>query len=134
MITEATSLPQGVSTDSFSKLINETMFHLPSELFISCPSKRVSSISCQHRHSFFSVTAPVDLSNLLRVYSSSRQLHSSDLRTLRIPYIKTFGHCSFSYAASYAWNSLLCEIRHIQSTAALKTTMKTHLFNPASAS
>ena len=42
-------------------------------------------------HSFFSDTAPVYLSNLLHVYSPSRQLRSSsDSRTLRIPHIKTF--------------------------------------------
>ena len=41
-------------------------------------------------HSFFSYTAPVYLSDLLRVYSPSRQLRSfSDSRTLRIPHIKT---------------------------------------------
>ena len=38
-------------------------------------------------HSFFSDTAPVYLSDLLRVYSPSRQLRSSsDSRTLRIPH------------------------------------------------
>ena len=54
-------------------------------------------------HSFFSDTAPVYLFDLLRVYSLSRQLRSSsDSRTLRIPHIKTktFGHRSFSHAAS----------------------------------
>ena len=41
-------------------------------------------------HSFFSYTAPVYLSDLLRVYSPSRQLRSSsDSETLRIPHIKT---------------------------------------------
>ena len=48
MITEATSLPQGVSTDSFSKLINEIMFHPSLELFTGCPSKHVLRISCKH--------------------------------------------------------------------------------------
>ena len=54
-------------------------------------------------HSFFSDTAPVYLFDLLRVYFPSRQLRSSsDSRTLRIPHIKTktFGHRSFSHAAS----------------------------------
>ena len=82
-------------------------------------------------HSFFSDTAPVYLSDLLRVYSPSRQLRSSsDSRTLRIPHIKTetFGHRSFSHAAASVWNSLPHEIRHIQSVTALKTALKTHLF------
>ena len=40
-------------------------------------------------HSFFSNTAPVYLSDFLRVYSPLRQLRSSsDSRTLRIPQIK----------------------------------------------
>ena len=81
-------------------------------------------------HSFFSDTAPVDLSDLLRVYSSSRQLRSSsDSRTLHIPHMKTetFGHRLFSYTAPSVWNSLPREIRYIQSTAAFKTALKTHL-------
>ena len=40
---------------------------------------------------------------------------------------KTFGHCSFSHATP-VWNSLPCEIRHIKSTAAFSTALKTHLF------
>ena len=72
-------------------------------------------------HSFFSDTAPVYLSDLLRVYSPSRQLRSSsDSRTLRIPHLKarTFGHRSFSQAAPSVWNSLPHDIRHIQSVTA----------------
>ena len=82
-------------------------------------------------HSFFSDTAPFNLSDLLRVYSPSRQLRSSsDSRTLCIPHIKTktFGHCSFSHAAPSLWNSLPHEIRHNLSTTAFKTALKTHLF------
>ena len=59
-----------------------------SGLFTGCPSKHISIISCQHCHSFFSDTAPVYLSDLLRVYFPSRQLcSSSDSRTLRILHI-----------------------------------------------
>ena len=86
------------------------------------------SILC---HSFFSDTVPVYLSDLLRVYSPSRQLRSSsDSRTLHIPHIKTktFGHRSFSHAAPSVWNSLSHDIRHIQSVTAFKTALKTHLF------
>ena len=82
-------------------------------------------------HSFFSDTAPVYLSDLLRVYSPSRQLlSSSDSKTLRIPptKTKTSGHRSFSYAEPSVWNSLSREIRHIQSATAFKTALKTHLF------
>ena len=82
-------------------------------------------------HFFFSDTAPVYLSDLLCVYSPSRQLRSSsDSRTLRIPHIKikTFGHRSFSHVAPSVWNSLPHEIIHIQSATAFKTALKTHLF------
>ena len=101
--------------DSSSKLRNEIMFHPSSDLFTGCPSKHVSTISCQHCHSFFSDTALAYLSDLVLVYSPPRQLRSSsDSRTIRIPHIKTktFGHRSFSHAAPSAWNSLPHEIRH----------------------
>ena len=118
--------------DSSSKLINEIMFHPFSELFTGLPSKHLSSISCQHSVTpLSSGTAPVYLSDLLGVYSPSRQLRSSfDSRTLRIPHIKTktFGQRSFFHAAPFVWNSLPREIRHIQSATAFKTALKTHLF------
>ena len=82
-------------------------------------------------HSFFSDTASFYLSDLLRVYSPSRQLRSSsDSRTLRIPHIKTktFGHRSFSHAAPSVWNPLPHETRHIQSTTAIKAFLKIRLF------
>ena len=116
---------------SSSKLINEIMFHPSSEIFTGCPSTHVPSIICKHCHSFFSDTALLYLSDLLRVYSPSRQLRfSSDSRTLCIPHIKTktFGHRSFSHAAPSVLNSLPREIRYIQSTTAYKTALKTHLF------
>ena len=81
-------------------------------------------------HSFFSDTAPVYRSDLLRVYSPSRQLRSSsDSRTLNIPHIKTktSGHRSFSRAAPAVWNSLPREISQIQSITAFKTALTTHL-------
>ena len=71
------------------------------------------------------------LSDLLRVYSPSRQLRSSsNSRTLRILHIKTktSGHRSFSHAAPSIWNTLPREIRHIQLTAAFKIALKANLF------
>ena len=82
-------------------------------------------------HSFFSDTATVYLFDRLCVYSPSRQLHfSSDSRTQCIPHIKTktIGDPSFSHATPSIWSSLPREIRHIQSTTALKTVLKSHLF------
>ena len=67
------------------------------------------------------------LCNTVWLYYSSS---SSDSITFCIPHIKTktFGHRSFSYAASSVWNSLPHEIRHIQSTIAVKIALKTHWF------
>ena len=82
-------------------------------------------------HSFFSGTAPHYISQLLSIYTPSRNLRSSsDLRLLRVPRVRTksFGHCSFSYSAPTFWNSLPYEIRHIQSVSSFKTALKTHQF------
>ena len=109
--------------DHISPLLR-TLHWLPIQ---ACIEFKLSTLS----HSFFSDTAPVYLSDFLRVYSPSRQLCSlSDSRTLRIPHIKTktFGHRSFSHAAPSVWNSLPHDIRHNQSATAFKTALKTHLF------
>ena len=55
---------------------------------------------------------------------------STDTRILKVLYTKTKSFCqrSFSYAGSTQWNSLPCEIRHIQSTPSLKTALKTYPF------
>ena len=45
--------------DSSTKHINEIMFHPFSELFTGCPSKHVSSISCQHSVTVFSLIQPL---------------------------------------------------------------------------
>ena len=80
--------------DHVSPLLR-TLHWLPIQACIEC---KLSTLC----HSFFSDTALVYLSDPLRVYSPSRQLHSSsDSRTLHIPHIKTktLGHRSFSHAA-----------------------------------
>ena len=72
-------------------------------------------------HSFFSDTAPVYLSDLLFVYSPSRQLRSSsDSRNLGIPHIKTktFRHRSSSHAVPSVRNFLPHDIRRTQSVTA----------------
>ena len=60
-------------------------------------------------HSLSSGMYPIYLSDLLSVYTPKRNLNSSsDNRSLCIPILrtKTFGHRSFSLAASTIWNSL----------------------------
>ena len=82
-------------------------------------------------HAFFCNTAPSYLSDLLSVYSPSRELRSSaDTRILRIPHIKTnaFGKRSFSHAAPSVWNTLPRELRYLDSPISFKAALKTHLF------
>ena len=118
--------------DSSSKLINEIMFHPSLELFTGCPSKHASNRSCQHSVTPFSLIQPLFICLTFSMSPLHRDKSAPLLtaRTLRIPQIKTktFGHRTFYYAAPFVWNSLPREIRHIQSTTALKTAPKTHLF------
>ena len=82
-------------------------------------------------HNFFSHASPVYISDLLSVYSPSRQLRSSaDTRMLSVPKVRTrkFGERAFSYAAPMMWNSLPVQIRNIDSTPSFKRSLKTHLF------
>ena len=63
-------------------------------------------------------TCPVYLSDLLKIYTSSRQFESSaDIHILCIPSIntKSWGECSFSYTAPTLWNTLPKDIRFSQS-------------------
>jgi hypothetical protein len=79
-------------------------------------------------------SSPDYLSQLLTVYTPSRQLSSSsDTRILRIPRMKTksFGQRSFSFTGPPQWNSLPYEIRHSDSAPAFKSALKTHLFKSA---
>ena len=73
-------------------------------------------------------TAPVHLTELLKVYKPTCQLcSSSDTSILCLPVVCThsLGQRSFSYAALSVWNSLPCEI--IKHTS-LKSYLKSHLF------
>ena len=59
-------------------------------------------------------TGPVYLSDLLKIYTPSRQLRSSaDIRILCIPSVntKSYGVLSFSYTAPTLWNTLPKDIR-----------------------
>ena len=92
---------------------------------------RIEYKLCVLCYNYFSGSLPAYLSDLLSVYTPSRQLRSScDTRKLRIPHVKTksFGHRSFAFAAPAQWNSLPFEIRHKQTVSSFKTSLKTHLF------
>ena len=80
---------------------------------------------------FVNNDGPSYLSDLLKFYIPSQQLRSSsDSRLLRIPSfrLKFFGQRKFLYEASVLWNSLPTLLRHSNSTSALKSPLKTHLF------
>ena len=75
-------------------------------------------------------TGLVYLSDLLKVYTPSRQRRSSaDSHILCIPPVntKSYGKRSFSYIAPTLWNTLPKEIK-ILSACSCKSVLKTHLF------
>ena len=67
--------------------------------------------------------APICHSELLHLYTPSRQLRSStDTRVFRIPSFRTksCGQRSFSYHAPIIWNQLSVSVRHSTSLSSLK--------------
>ena len=82
-------------------------------------------------HSFFSNSSPAYFSDLLTVCTPSRQFRSSaDTRIFPIAHVRTttFGQRCFSDCVPKRWNSLPSDIRHIQSSHAFTTALKTHLY------
>ena len=80
----------------------------------------------------FDSSAPDYLSDLLHVYTPSRQLRSSsDTRLLSVPTMrtKTNGERSFLFQAPTVWNSLPKSVRHSSSLQSFKTSLKTYLFS-----
>ena len=72
--------------------------------------------------------APVCLSELLHLYTPSRQLRSStDTRVFRIPSFRTksSGQRSFSYQAPVIWNQLPVSVRRSTSVSSFKSSLKT---------
>ena len=77
-------------------------------------------------------SAPTYLSDLLHLYTPSRQLRSSaDTRVFRIPSFRTksSGQRSFSYQAPTTWNKLPASIRYASSVSSFKSSLKTFLFS-----
>ena len=76
-------------------------------------------------------TGPQYLSELLHLYTLSRDLHSStDTRILKIPpsNSKAFGQRSFSHVGPSTWNGLPYTLRHSDSQTSFRQALKTHLF------
>eukprot|EP00745_Piridium_sociabile_P040659 TRINITY_DN786_c0_g1_i8.p1 TRINITY_DN786_c0_g1~~TRINITY_DN786_c0_g1_i8.p1 ORF type:complete len:1132 (+),score=124.07 TRINITY_DN786_c0_g1_i8:119-3397(+) len=95
-------------------------------------SKRIDYKLSTLTFSAVSGSGPEYLSDLLHIYTPSRQLRSSsDTRLLRIPHVrtKTYGQRSFSHQAPTTWNRLPDNLRHSDSLASFKSGLKTHLFS-----
>ena len=77
-------------------------------------------------------TGPAYLSELLNIYTPSRELRSSsDDRLFRIPYCrtKTYGQRTFSFQTPTTWNKLPSILRHANSYSSFKSALKTYLFS-----
>ena len=77
-------------------------------------------------------SAPPYLSELVQLYTPSRNLRSSsDSRILRVPIRRkiTQGQRAFSYYGPVVWNTLPFHIRHAQTLASFKSLLKTFLFS-----
>ena len=123
--------------DSFLNLVNKIMFHTFSKLFADFLSKHVSSASCQHSVTSFSLIQPLLVCLTFFMSTLHQDIRSSsDSRILRVPHIKTqtFGHCSLSYAAPSVWNSLPRQNYTFSQPLFLKLPWRLICSNPTSAS
>ena len=74
--------------------------------------------------------APIYISELLKVYTPSRNLRSSNMSLLKEPTSKrTWGDRSFSVAAPRLWNHLPTKLKSCHSIARFKSLLKTHLMS-----
>ena len=74
--------------------------------------------------------APIYISELLKVYTPSRNLRSSNMSLLKEPTSKrTWGDRSFSVAAPRLWNHLPTKLKSCHSTTRFKSLLKTHLMS-----
>ena len=74
--------------------------------------------------------APIYISELLKVYTPSRNLRSSNMSLLKEPTSKqTWGVRSFSVAAPRLWNHLPTKLKSCQSITRFKSLLKTHLMS-----
>ena len=81
-------------------------------------------------HKSFNNIAPIYISELLKVYTPSRNLHSSNMSLLKEPTSKrTWGDRSFSVAAPRLWNHLPTKLKSCHSKTRFKSLLKTHLMS-----
>ena len=81
-------------------------------------------------HKSFNNIAPIYISELLKVYTPSRNLRSSNMSLLKEPTSKrTWGDRSFSVAAPRLWNHLPTKLKSCHSKTRFKSLLKTHLIS-----
>ena len=94
-------------------------------------SSRIQYKVCSLTFSSLFDSGPIYLSDLLQLYSPTRQLRSSnDTRILSKPTFntKSFGSRRFSHQSPLLWNSLPFEVRHSNTHLSFRSSLKTHLF------
>ena len=81
-------------------------------------------------HKSLNNIAPIYISELLKVYTPSRNLLSSNMSLLKEPTSKrTWGDRSFSVAAPRLWNHLPTKLKSCHSKTRFKSLLKTHLMS-----
>ena len=81
-------------------------------------------------HKSFNNIATIYISELLKVYTPSRNLRSSNMSLLKEPTSKrTWGDRSFSVAAPRLWNHLPTKLKSCHSKTRFKSLLKTHLMS-----
>ena len=108
--------------------------YLASLHWLLIDSRTKYSLACICYNCMFTNSlSPPCLSDLLTVYTASRQLRScSDNSVLvRRPSVRTYGQRSFSYSAPSAWNSLPQQVRSSDCVSTFRSLAKTHLFRLA---
>ena len=119
-----------MSQDSFSEQPDLPTSLLCFILFTGYLLSRGSNTNCLC-FKIISHQAPIYLSELLHLYTPSRQLLSStDTRVFKIPSFRTksSGQRSFSYQTPAFWNQLPVSVRHSTSVSSFKSSLKTFLF------
>ena len=81
-------------------------------------------------HNSVNNIAPIYISELLKVYTPSRNLRSSNMSLLKEPTSKrTWGDRSFSIAAPRLWNHLPTKLKSCHSITRFMSLLKTHLMS-----
>ena len=81
-------------------------------------------------HKSVNSISPVYISELLKVYTPSRNLRSSNMSLLKEPTSKrTWGDRSFSVVAPRLWNHLPTKLKSCHSITRFKSLLKTHLMS-----